>query len=100
MVMDSKTTAGTTWRYYVDSGDDSDLALQVGAGRVSFDNQGQPTTPTPISVTVDRAGSGAATPLSLNLNLSGSGSGVTSLSDSQSSLAAVSRDGAPIGTLT
>jgi flagellar hook protein FlgE len=99
MVLDSKTSAGTTWRYYADSGDDSDVALQVGAGRISFDTQGQPTSTAPISITVDRANTGAATPLTLDLNLSGSGSGVTSLSDTGSSLSATSRDGAPIGTL-
>jgi flagellar hook protein FlgE len=99
MVLDSKSNAGTTWRYYVDSGDDTDLALQVGTGTVSFDNQGQPTTATPVNINIDRANTGAASPLSINLNLSGTGSGVTSLSDTQSGLAAVSRDGAPMGTL-
>jgi flagellar hook protein FlgE len=99
MVLDTKNSSGTTWRYYVDSGDDSDVALQVGAGRISFDNQGQPISTAPISITVDRAGTGAATPLSLDLNMTGGGSGVTSLSDAGSSLSATSRDGAPIGTL-
>jgi flagellar hook protein FlgE len=100
MVLESKGTSGTTWRYYVDSGDDSDLAIQVANGTISFDTQGQPTSATPISISVDRANSGAATPLNLDLNISGSGGGVTSLSDTGSSLAATSRDGAPIGTLT
>jgi flagellar hook protein FlgE len=99
MVLDSKNNAGTTWKYYVDSGDDTDLALQVGAGTVSFDNQGQPTSAIPININIDRANTGAASPLSVNLNLAGTGSGVTSLSDTQSGLAAVSRDGAPMGTL-
>jgi flagellar hook protein FlgE len=100
MVMDSKTSSGTTWRYYVDSGDDSGVALQVAAGTVSFDTQGQPTSTAPISITIDRSGTGAATPLAIDLNLSDSGGGVTALSDTQSSLAATNRDGAPVGTLS
>jgi flagellar hook protein FlgE len=100
MVLDSKSTSGTTWRYYADSADDSDVALQVGAGTISFDPQGQPTSTSPINITIDRAGTGAATPLSLDLNITGNGGGVTALSDTQSTLAAVSRDGAAIGTLS
>src|SRR5205823_5769385 len=66
MVLESKGTSGTTWHYYVDSADDSDLALHVASGSASFDNNGQPTSTVPISVSVDRAGSGAATPLAID----------------------------------
>ena len=101
LVLESKGTSGTTWRYYIESNDDSDPALQVATGTISFDTEGQPISDAPISITLDRTGSGSATPMSINLSFAGNGTGgVTSLSDSTSSLAATSRDGAPIGTLS
>ncbi len=101
MVLDSKSTSGTSWRYYVESADDSDIALQVATGTIAFDTDGQPMGGVPISITVDRAGSGSATPLSLDIAFTGNGTGgVTSLSSTTSNLAATSRDGAPIGTLS
>jgi flagellar hook protein FlgE len=101
LVLESKGTSGTTWRYYIESNDDSAPALQVATGTISFDTEGQPISDAPISITLDRTGSGSATPMSINLSFAGNGTGgVTSLSDSTSSLAATSRDGAPIGTLS
>jgi flagellar hook protein FlgE len=99
MVLDSRSSAGTTWRYFVESADDSDVELQVATGTISFDTQGQPTTTAPVSIAVDRAGSAAASPLAIDLNFARSPGGVTSLSDDTSTLAATGRDGAPMGTL-
>jgi flagellar hook protein FlgE len=102
MTLESRGTAGTTWRYQVESVDDSDIALAVGSGTVSFDTEGQPLSNLPLSISIDRAGTGAATPLGIDLSFTGSSgsSGLTSLSSSQSNLAATARDGAPIGTLS
>jgi len=99
MVLDSKGSAGTTWRYFVESADDTDLALQVGTGLVSFDNFGQLTSPPSAEVQIDRDGTGAATPLVFSLLFTSESDSVTSLTDTDSSIAATSQDGAPIGTL-
>lgn len=101
MVLQSKTTGGTTWKYYVESDDDSDIQLQVGAGTLNFDSRGKLVNDTPLSVSIDRAGSGSASPLTIDLNFGGTeGSGVTALANrDESTLAATQRDGYPAGTL-
>lgn len=97
--LESKGDAGTTWRYFLESADDSDLALGVGTGTVTFDPFGAPSTTTPVTVSIDRAGTGAASPLEFQLALAGGEDGLTALTDVTSQIAATYRDGAPIGTL-
>jgi flagellar hook protein FlgE len=96
-------SGGTTWRYIVESGDDSDLAINVGAGNITFDDNGKLTTTTPVSVTIDRANTGATTPLTFQLNMGGTKGNMTALADNgsaaKSSMTATFVDGAPIGTL-
>lgn len=99
LVIDSKTNAGTTWRYYVESGDSSGLNRQLGSGLLSFDTSGQLTTTTPVTVNVDRSGTGAASPLSFTMSFSGETDNVTALADFNSNIAATYRDGTPLGTL-
>ncbi|MBK7405772.1 MAG: flagellar hook-basal body complex protein [Phycisphaerales bacterium] len=99
LAIESKGDTGTTWRYFLDSGDDSDLDLRLGTGEVSFDNSGLLLAETPVSVTIDRAGTGAATPQTFSLAFSGSGEQLTSLADDPSSVASTFRDGRPSGTL-
>jgi len=100
MVLDSKSNSGTTWRYYLDSADDSDLAIALGTGLVSFDTSGRLTTTAPIQVVVDRDGTGALSPLAFEMSLSSGQDSVTALADDDSNIAATFRDGSPIGTLT
>ncbi len=100
MTLDRKTNAGTTWRYYVESGEDSDQSLVVGTGLIDFDTNGQLSSPLPVTINIDRAGTGAGTPLSFELSFSGGQDNVTSLTDSSSAIAATFRDGSPIGTLS
>lgn len=96
-------SGGTTWRYILDSGDDSDLAILLGSGTVSFDDKGKLQTTTPISVTVDRANTGATTPLTFSIELGGTKGNMTALADNgssaKSSMTATYVNGAPIGTL-
>lgn len=99
MVLDGRSDSGTTWRYFVESADDSDLSRFVASGVVGFDTRGQLSTPDPIRVTIDRAGTGAATPLAFDLDLAGGAGNVTSLTDTNSAIAATFADGSPIGTL-
>ncbi|MGE3106845.1 MAG: flagellar hook protein FlgE [Phycisphaerales bacterium] len=99
VVLDSRGDAGTSWRYFVESGDDSDVALQVATGVIDFDMFGRLTSAGPVNITVDRAGSGAISPLSIDLAFDSDSGSVTALSDTNSTLAAVFQDGSPIGTL-
>ena len=100
MVADSRSNAGTTWRYYVESGDDTDNNLQLATGTISFDTSGQLLTPTPVTVNIDRNQSGAVTPVSFQLDFTSGNGTITSLSDTRSQIAASFRNGSPIGTLT
>lgn len=100
MALESKSNTGTTWRYYVESAEDSDADLVVGTGLIDFDTNGQLATALPVTVNIDRAGTGAGTPLSFELAFSGERDNVTSLTDTSSAIAATYRDGSPIGTLS
>ncbi len=99
LVLDSKSNSGTSWRYFVESGDSSGVPRQLATGTLAFDTSGQLTTSTPISVDVDRSGTGAATPLTFTMSFSGDRDNVTALADVKSQIAATYRDGTPLGTL-
>jgi flagellar hook protein FlgE len=99
MTLESRGSSGTTWRYYVESGDDSDVNLQLATGTLDFDVFGQLQTTTPATVQMDRTGAGSADPLSFTLNFAPGAGGVTALTDDSSTLAATAQDGVPIGTL-
>lgn len=100
MVLAARNDSGTTWRYYVQSGDDSDVDLAVSTGTITFDTQGQLVGAAQAPITIDRAGTGAVSPLAITLAFSDGASGITSLTDDESSLAAIFRDGSSLGTLT
>ncbi|MBN2583259.1 MAG: flagellar hook-basal body complex protein, partial [Planctomycetes bacterium] len=95
-VLEDKDTTGTTWRFYMASGDDTDIDLVLGNGTIQFDNDGQYVTSTGLEAIFDRDATGAVTPQSIFLELST----MTSLSDGDGSqIALSSQDGVPIGTL-
>jgi len=98
-VLESKTTTGTTWRFYADSVDDTDLDLHLGTGVLSFDTEGNLLTVSNPSVSIDRINTGAVTPMNVNLKFSDPFATVTSLTDSSSQIAARNQDGSQIGTL-
>ena len=100
MTMESRGDAGTTWRYYVESGDNATTGLAVTSGTISFDNEGRLVTRTPASITVNRTNSGAVTPLNFEFEFGGGDDTLSSLTDTTSEIAITFRDGAPIGTLT
>lgn len=100
MVLESRGASGTTWRYYVESGDDSDVALAMGTGTIDFDVFGQLQTLDPVTVQMDRLNAGSADPLSFDLNFASGAGGVTALADDTSQIAATGQDGVPIGTLS
>ena len=99
MVMESKGDSGTTWRYYVDSRDGTGGDGRVATGTVEFDTNGRLLTPDPIGVVIDRSGTGADPLLAFDIDLQDDAGEVTALADDSSAIAAVYRDGSPIGTL-
>jgi len=100
MVLESKGT-GTTWRYYVDSSEDSDPSPNVATGLVDFDTNGELISPASVPVQIDRVGSGAASPMGFNIRFSDGSNYITaSSSGSPSAIAATFQDGAPSGTLS
>ncbi len=99
MALESKGDTGTGWRYFFESGDDSDLDIRLGTGLVSFDTSGLLLDDAPVGVTLHRAGTGAATPLSFSVDFAEGGEQLTALSDDPSSIASTYRDGRPSGTL-
>ncbi|MBX3403545.1 MAG: flagellar hook-basal body complex protein [Phycisphaeraceae bacterium] len=99
MVLESKTNAGTTWRYYADSNDDTDLSSALATGTAQFDTAGRLDSPASFAVSIDRQNTGAQTPLVIDVALSSSSDNVTALADVASQIAATYQDGTPRGTL-
>lgn len=100
LVMDGKSSTGTTWRYYFESSDDTDSLQTLATGLMRFDTDGQLVDPLPVSISIDRAGTGAASPLNFDIEFAGSSDSVTALTSTKSEIAATYRDGSPLGTLT
>lgn len=106
MVLESKTSNGTIWRFFAESSDDTDVSLALedapavgGSGTLSFNTFGQLASTTPINITIDRTSTGAVDPLVVQLNFAATGQPVTALTDKISQIAATFQDGSPIGTL-
>ena len=101
MVLENASSAGTQWRYYVESADDSDLSTAVATGTLQFDTLGELQTTTPVPVQLDRNALGPGTPLTIALNFGGAdGETLTALTDDESAIASTFQDGAPLGTLS
>lgn len=94
-VLESKSDAGNTWRFFAASGDDTDVALNLGNGTLTFGSDGQLLSSAGTTINIDRAATGAATPLAVNLDFSS----MTSLSSRNSELLMTTQDGSAIGTL-
>jgi flagellar hook protein FlgE len=98
--LESRGINGTTWRYDLESADATGDTLQIGTGTLRFDTEGQLINTAEIPVSLDRTNSGATSPLVFNLAFTGSEGALSALTDVTSEIAAIERDGAPIGTLT
>ncbi len=99
-VLETKGT-GTTWRYYLESEDNTVAPGVIGTGTIQFDNEGRylPAV-SPVTVTIDRTGTGAVTPLTFDLNFTSNSGSVSALTDVTSTLAQTFQDGTPLGVLT
>ncbi len=98
MVLESRGTGGTAWRFYAESAADSDVNLVAGTGQLQFDTAGRLLTTAGFPIQVDLAGTGAATPQAISLEFTGPTAGVTSLAATSEIVSAA--DGVPFGTLT
>ncbi|CAA9390447.1 MAG: Flagellar hook protein FlgE [uncultured Phycisphaerae bacterium] len=94
-VLEAKTDTGNTWRFYVNSGDDTDPSLVAGNGTLTFGTDGRLLDSTGTTISIDRAATGADTPLGVELNFDA----MTSLTSRASELVMTEQDGAPLGVL-
>ncbi|MCE9592240.1 MAG: flagellar hook-basal body complex protein [Planctomycetes bacterium] len=99
VVLESKDNTGTSWRFYAQSEDDTDVNRVLGNGTLAFDTNGQLISAGNNTVVVDRAGTGAFTPQSISLNFNNPSGALSALTDVTSQIAATSKDGTSIGTL-
>ncbi len=97
-VMESRSEAGTTWRFYAESDGGTAPGALLGTGTITFDANGQFVSATNNTLSIDRAAAGAVTPLTVTLDFSGL-TGVSS-TDGSSQLLMASQDGRPAGLLT
>lgn len=98
-VLESRTNAQTTYRWFADSSDNdpaSGSKISVGTGLVSFDGNGNFITATNDTVSVERRSYPSQSPLEFHLDFSQ----VSGLANSSSTLAAARQDGSSAGTLT
>ena len=95
--LESKDTAGTVWRFYAESADDSDASPILGTGTITFDQNGQFVSAAGTDIRIDRAGTGAVSPLNVALDFSN----LTALStpDQGSIWQLATQDGSPAGEL-
>ncbi|MAX25508.1 MAG: flagellar biosynthesis protein FlgE, partial [Phycisphaeraceae bacterium] len=98
IVLEEKSNAGTTWRFYVQSEDDSDLSRILGDGTLKFDTNGRFLLATDTEITLDLDNTGALNPQTITLNFEDEDA-LSALAAPQSTIAAQSQDGSPIGTL-
>lgn len=94
MVLESQA-ATSTWRFYADSEQDTDLQLDVGTGTIEFDANGQFLTAPSSGIVINRTNSGATDPLQVDLDFSS----MSGLAVPRSSLVMSFQDGFSTGTL-
>jgi flagellar hook protein FlgE len=99
VVLESKADTGTTWRFYAQSDDDTDLSRILGNGTLNFDTTGRFKSSTGETFNLDHTATGAVTPQSIKLDFDQPTGTFTALADTSSRIAAFSQDGASIGTL-
>lgn len=95
LVKEQQSTGSTTWRYYADAADDSDLQLDVGTGTITFDENGQYITQPQTGIVINRVNSGSSEPLPVSFDFSR----LSSLATARSSLVMSFQDGFSTGTL-
>lgn len=95
MVLEGRTTASSTWRFYATASGDSDVQFDIGTGTVKFDANGQFVESPQNGIVIDRVGSGAVDPLPIQLDMTR----LSGLNVASSSLVMSFQDGFSTGTL-
>ena len=98
-VLEQKQNSGTTWRYYAQSGDDTDVERALGSGVIDFDTNGTFVSVDNPFFTVDRNNTGALSPLQIDMNFQSPLGALSALADTLSQVNALSQDGSAFGTL-
>jgi len=70
MVLEARTTANATWRFYANSVDDSDLDFTIGTGTLQFDGNGQFISSPQNGVVINRVNTGAIDPQAITFDFS------------------------------
>lgn len=97
-VLESNTTSSTTYRYFIESTDDSDADTVVSDGTIVFDSKGEVVDGATAVFSIDRNDTAALTPMQVTIDLSDV-SGISSVS-AGSTLSLKDQDGSDPGTLT
>jgi len=94
MAMQEKDDTGILWRFFAESGEDTDFDLVLGTGTVKFDPTGQYLEGSDLTIVLDRTDTGASTPQTVSLDFSDmDGFAMTS------AMSLLSQDGFQSGTL-
>ncbi|MCA9245982.1 MAG: flagellar hook-basal body complex protein [Planctomycetales bacterium] len=99
VVLESTTSASTTYRWFADSPDNdpvSGVGISVGTGTITFDGEGNVSSVSDATVSIDRRNVASASPLEFELDFSE----LSGLAADSSSLSASRQDGSAAGVLT
>ncbi|VAX38574.1 Flagellar hook protein FlgE [hydrothermal vent metagenome] len=97
-VLDARDSTSTTYRWFIESPDDSDPDKVIDTGTVIFDSNGIVTSGGSSTFSIDRDDSAAVSPMQVTIDLSAI-SGISSAA-AGSTLTLSSQDGSDPGTLT
>ncbi len=98
-VLESTSSASTTYRWYADSPDNdpaSGVGIAVGTGTVTFDGEGNVIGVSDATVSIERRNVSSASPLEFELDFSK----MSGLAADSSTIAASRQDGSGAGTLS
>jgi flagellar hook protein FlgE len=100
-VLETVTSTGNTWRFFVESIDDTRRDILVGnPGTLRFDTSGNLLAATSTNISIERANTGAVTPLNMDLNFEDITQKAVGDPNLENSVLVMSnQDGFPTGTL-
>ncbi|ODA36836.1 flagellar hook protein FlgE [Planctopirus hydrillae] len=96
-VLESRGPGATTFRYFLESADDSRPGVAIGTGLITFDSDGKITGDTTQMFTLERSDTAAVSPMQIEMDLSQI-SGISS-AQSGSALNLANQNGSKPGTL-
>ena len=94
--MESQGPNNTTYRYTLESADQSGPAIAIGNGTITFDNQGHVTGSPTAQFSINRSTTSAVNPMLVTLDVSQ----ISGISSTGSTMNLVHQDGTSPGTLT